>query len=78
MHLISIERIKETQTYKDLLQRKETIKASFLIKRSVREQITNGFFIFKNSGVIPAHIAGANLQIIKDLISIEQINQVGT
>ena len=74
MYTLPIERIQETTTYKELIARKETIKASFLTKKNIRETITNGFEIYKNTGVIPSHIVGNNLKIIKDLIEIETIN----
>ncbi len=75
MYIIDKQKLQETLTYKEMEAKKETIKLSFINGRSMREQITHGFMVHKNTGVIPSHIQGVNLKIIKDLIEIEQLNQ---
>jgi hypothetical protein len=71
MYQIPSEKIKETETYKKLILAKQDFKALFLINRKVREIITNGFMIYKNTGEIPVHISGINLDVIKDLIELD-------
>lgn len=73
--MISIDKIKTTPTYQTLLAKKEIIKIGFLEKRATREVITNGFMVYKNTGVIPGNVTGTNLQIVKDLIQID-INNI--
>ena len=75
MYIIDKQKLQETPTYKELEAKKETIKLSFINGRSMREQITHGFMVHKNTGVIPGHIQGVNLKLIKDLIEMEQVNQ---
>lgn len=77
MYIIDRKKLAETPTYKELEAKKETIKLSFINGRSMREQITHGFLVHKNTGVIPAHIQGVNRKLINDLIDIERINQGG-
>lgn len=74
MYTLSVEKIQETATFKNLVEKKEVIKASFLTKKNIRELITNGFEIYKNTGATPTYIGGNNLKIIKDLIELENIN----
>ena len=75
MYIIDKQKLQETPTYKELEAKKEMIIISFINKRSMREQITHGFLVHKNTGVIPAHIQGVNRKLINDLIDIERINQ---
>lgn len=75
MYLIDKQKSQETPTYKELEAKKEMIKISFINGRSMREQITHGFMVHKNTGVIPAHIQGINRKLINDLIEMEQANQ---
>jgi len=69
MEPISIEVLMSTDTYKDLISKKQTIPASFILKRNVRQIISNGLQVFKHSGEIPNHITSNNLRVVKDLIS---------
>lgn len=75
MYIFDKQKLAETPTYKELEAKKETIKLSFINGRSMREQITHGFMVHKNTGVIPAHIQGVNRKLINDLIEMEKINQ---
>lgn len=75
MYLIDKQQLAETTTYKELEAKKEIIKLSFINGRAMREQITHGFLVHKNTGEIPAHIQGINRKLINDLIDIERINQ---
>lgn len=68
MYIIDTKDIEQTKTFKALQQQDQFIKLQFLNSRKVREQITNGFLIYKNTGAIPPHIDGNNLKIIHDLI----------
>jgi len=65
---IPVEIIQETKTYKDLISRKETIKASFLEKRQVRQLITNAFLVNQNTGNIPEGIGHTNKNVVLDLV----------
>lgn len=71
-YILQVERIQETETHKRLVKEKELIKIGFLENRTVREKITNGFMIYKNTGEIPPHFTGVNLQVIKDLIVLDE------
>lgn len=75
-NVILVERIQNTDTYKNLLAKKENIKIGLLEKRATREIITNGFQVYKNTGVIPGNVTGVNLQVVKDLIEIDRINNI--
>lgn len=75
MYIFDKQKLQETATYKELEAKKETIKLSFINGRSMRKQITHGFMVHKNTGVIPAHIQGVNRKLINDLIEMEKINQ---
>ena len=65
---ITLEKLKETSTYKELLSKKETVKLAFLEQKSTREKITNAFLVFKNTNHIPNTVSGVNLSVVKDLI----------
>ena len=67
-YTITVEAIKETPTYKELLKRKEHIKAKFLEQLDMRKAMTNAVEIWKDKGEIPKHFTGAYLSCINDLI----------
>lgn len=75
MYIFDKQKLAETPTYKELEAKKETIKLSFINGRAMREQITHGFLVQKNTGAIPAHIQGVNRKLINDLIEIDKLNQ---
>lgn len=75
-NILSIEKLKETPTYQTLAIKKEIIKMGFLEKRATREIISNGFMVYKNTGIIPGNVTGTNLQIVKDLIGIDYMNNL--
>ena len=75
MYIFDKQKLAETPTYKELEAKKELIKLSFINGRSMREQITHGFMVHKNTGVIPSHIQGVNRKLINDLIEMDQVNQ---
>jgi len=69
MYTISTDRIKETLTYKELIRKKDLIKARTLEKLDTRKIITNSFEIWKNTGEIPKHHRPGTLyNVIRDLI----------
>ena len=71
-YTITVEAIKETPTYKDLLKRKEHIKAKFLEQLDMRKAMTNAVEIWKDKGEIPKHFTGAYLSCINDLIDLHK------
>lgn len=74
-YIIPVERIRETETHRDLVKQKESIKIQFLENRKVREIITNAFMINRNTGSVPPHITGINLKVVKDLIVLDEIDK---
>ena len=75
MYIIDKEQLAQTPTYRELEERKEIIKLSFINGRAMREQITHGFLVHQNTGAIPPHIQGVNRKLIKDLIEIDKLNK---
>lgn len=69
-----VEKIQSTETYKELVKKKENVKIGMLESRAEREKITNAFLIYKNTGKVPPHITGVNLRVIKDLIILDEID----
>jgi len=74
-HVISADRIQTTETYQNLINKNETIIASFLLKRNVRELISNGINVYNYTGTIPGHVTGNNLRVVKDLINQQNLNK---
>lgn len=74
---ITIDRLKETETYRELESKQERVKLNFLEQKSTREKITNAFLVHKNTGHIPNTVTGYNLAVVKDLIAnVEEINRL--
>lgn len=65
---ITIDRLKETATYKELASKKEDVRIKFLEKKSEREKISHAFQVYKNTNHIPNTVSGINLAVVKDLI----------
>lgn len=71
---ISVERLKEMPTYKELVSKKQTVKLEFLEKKSEREKISHAFQVYKNTGAIPTTVFGVNLALVNDLVADLQID----
>jgi len=67
-NVFTVEKIKSTQTYRTLAERKEITKCSFLTNLAVRKVITNGYYVYRNTGQIPTNVTGINLSVVSDLI----------
>lgn len=75
-NITPIEAIQSTDTYKRLLAKKDNVKIYTLEKRTTRGDIANAVQIFHNTGKIPVHFTGIELQVIKDLCGFD--NDKGT
>lgn len=71
MQLITIEKIQETETY----QNASFIGRQFLIKRANRELINNAIIVHRTTRAIPGNVYGANLNLVKELIIIDDTEQ---
>jgi hypothetical protein len=69
MPLITTEELENTETYKSL----SFIARQFLVKRANREIINNAIIVHRNTKVIPGNITGTNLLIVKELISLNNM-----
>ena len=67
-NVFTVEKIESTQTYQALAERKEVTKCSFLTNLAVRKVITNGYYVYRNTGQIPTNVTGINLAVVSDLI----------
>jgi len=72
MEPLSTEIIMSTKTYQELIKKKQTIPASFLLRRNVREIISNALRVYRFSGEIPNHVSSYNLKVVLDLIEMEK------
>ena len=64
----TIEAIKETATYKELVSKKEMVKINILEQRDVRKRITHAFKVWENTGHIPTTLNYTELEVVNDLI----------
>jgi len=73
--MFTIEAIKETATYKELLSKKDHFKISLLEKRDARERITHAFHVWKNTGQIPTTVRNCEYQMVNDFIAMQEIDR---
>ena len=67
-NIFTIEAIKETATYKELVSKKEQVKINILEHRDSRGRITHAYQVFKNTGHIPNTVQYYELSVVNDLI----------
>ena len=72
---LTIEAIKETATYKELVSKKEHAKYNFLETRVSRARMTHAFTVYKNRGFIPNTLRCAELPCVQDLIRMQQTDR---
>jgi len=68
MEPLSTETIMATATYKNLILKKENIAAKLLLRRDVRERISNALRVYRHSKEIPSHVSSHSLKVVLDLI----------
>lgn len=67
-NIFTVEAIRETKTYRELVSKKQQAKIDILEQRIVRSRITNAFNVWKNTGVIPNTVKYSELSVVNDLI----------
>ena len=68
-NIYTVEKIKESLTYKELESKGEIAKCQFLIQRIIRGKITNAVLVYNNTGFIPNTVSGIYLAVVKDIIN---------
>lgn len=69
----TVDQIKETATYRALLEKKETTKCNFLEQRTARSTMYHAYLVYKNTGIIPSTVLGMYLSVVKDFIALDNI-----
>lgn len=65
---ISTQEVKDTKAY----QRLEPVFQMMLCKLSNLKAISNGFFVYRTTGVIPGSIQGNTRSVVLELVEIEK------
>src|SRR5688572_27694654 len=73
-NIVTVEKIKETATYKELESKKDITKCNFLIQRVIREKISHAVQVYNNTGFIPQTVSSFYLEAVKDIIKESQDN----
>lgn len=69
----TVDQIKETATYRALLDKKETTKCNFLEQRTARSTMYHAFCVYKNTGIIPGTVQGMYLSVVKDFVALDNV-----
>lgn len=73
-NIFTVEKIKETATFKELESKKDITKCNFLIQRVIREKISHAVQVYNNTGFIPQTVSSFYLEVVKDIIKESQDN----
>ena len=74
-NIYTVDKIKESATYRELESKKEIAKCSFLTQRLIREKISHAVAVWKNTGFIPQTVSGIYLAVVQDIINQEQTDR---